>query len=369
LNVLLRGQSNAYYLGTEHGRNITTIVEYLLGFDGVADRVGLEFAVNTPAANTAVGGTALLGDWLGGGPGAWQPLDLELGLLRYIGGLPPQQRAQPTAVVWLHNEYDSGNPALTAQTWVDAVRYDAALVRQAYGQGAAQLPYLFVSAIPYPWGTPAGAQAIRVGMEALAADPAFHARIAARAPDLDMSRDDWDGNPNTAEYGGGHMSAADGALLAHRVALSLAQEWAAYAKPGSPMARLGGAVDDLGPQVVQAGAVGPNLLELRVRHDVATALKPLDAVAAGGEGWSVWVGGQHVDGIAAALTGPDSLLVVFDGPLPAGGRLYYAAGYGRLAGPDGSGHGHAVYDNGDLPIWVQAIGLPIGGTAADLVFA
>jgi Ca2+-binding RTX toxin-like protein len=39
--------------------------------------------------------------------------------------------------------------------------------------------------------------------------------------------------------------------------------------------------------------------------------------------------------------------------------LFYGAGYGRLAGADGSGRGNAVYDTAGLPIWVAAGGLAL----------
>jgi hypothetical protein len=43
-------------------------------------------------------------------------------------------------------------------------------------------------------------QAIRIGMENLAADPGFNARIAARVLDTNMSLDDLDSNPLTVNY-------------------------------------------------------------------------------------------------------------------------------------------------------------------------
>ena|GEM_PF-4647973 len=372
LNALIRGQSNALMMIESNGwagyGEIIRKVEALLGFDGVHDTVSLEYSSsNASGANTVNSGTAFLTDWLSAKGGdwhnGWQTGGLEQGLLNYVNALPAAQKADPTAVVWLHSEYDSKDWSLTPDQWESAVRYDASLVRAAFGKSAADLPYLFVSAIPY-WGTDQGHQAIRIGMEELAADRSFNGGIAARALDVDMSHDDTDGNPQTVEYGGPHMSDADGIQTADRIALALAQQWAEYAKPGSPVALAGGNVDDLGPQVVQATPVGSNQLSLKVSFDAASSLASLDAVAAQGVGWSVHAGGTTLHGTAAEVIGPDTLLVTFDGAVPADGLLYYGYGYGRLVGADGSGQGHAVYDNNGMPIWVDAHGLAIGGAAA-----
>jgi hypothetical protein len=56
------------------------------------------------------------------------------------------------------------------------------------------------------------------------------------------------------------------------------------------------------------------------------------------------------------------LLLTFGSALPAGGKLYYGYGYGRLAGPDGSGRDHAIYDNEGMPIHVDAHGLAVTGS-------
>lgn len=361
LNVLLRGQSNAFLLGLFNGPAITAQTQSLLGFDGVNDRVVLQYAYENPAASTVYSGTALLTDWLTPtANGGWQVGPLEQGILNYVNALPPSDKAEPTAVVWLHSEYDSINPGLQPATWEGAVRYDAALIRQAYGKAAADLPYLFVSAVPYGGGTDAGHQAIRLGMETLAADAAFNAGIAARAQDVNM---DWD---LAGQFGGSHLSFTDQQVLAGRIARSLAEEFAGFAKPGSPVALAGGNIDNLGPKVVQATVSYVNQLMLKVAFDAAGSLAPLDAVAARGEGWTIIApDGRAIEGGAAAINAaaPDTLYVSFEGAIPAGGRLYYGYGYGRTAGPDGTGQGHAVYDNAGLPVWVQADGLPIGGAA------
>ncbi|TDH61905.1 hypothetical protein E2C06_14260 [Dankookia rubra] len=361
LNILLRGQSNAFLLGAFNGSTLVSRVQSLLGFDGVNDTVTLEFQHDAAVANTVYSGTSFLTEWLKLTAAGWQVGAQEQGLLNYINGLSAAQKAQPTAVVWLHSEYDSLYGALTPALWESGVRYDAALVRGAYGQSAATLPYLFVSAIPYSSGTGTGHQAIRTGMEELSADPAFNAGIAARIQDSDMT---WD---NPTGFGGSHMSFEDQRIASIRIAASLAEEWAPYAKPGSPVALAGGNIDNLGPQVIAASVSAPNQLMLKVQFDAASSLAPLDAAAAQGVGWTIFgPDGKATDGGAAALAigAPDTMYVSFNGVIPAGAKLYYGWGYGRLEAANGTGQGHAVYDNAGLPIWVDAHGLAVGGGAA-----
>ncbi|MBD0270361.1 MAG: hypothetical protein ICV73_00405 [Acetobacteraceae bacterium] len=372
LNVLLRGQSNAEAFGTVSGGALLAAlardVERLLGFDGATDTVSVLFAADTAdGANTVVGGTGFLTEWVGQRAADWRDgwyaKSLEQGLLDFVGRLPAEQRDDPTAVLWFHSEFDSQRGGLTAAEWESAVRYDAALLRATFGQQADTVPYLFVSAHPYSvwWGrdSDTGHQAIRQGMENLAADRAFNADIAARLLDTDINGDD------PTDYGDQHLSPSDLALAEGRIMRSLAETWAAYAKPGSPVALASGQIDDHGPRAVAATATAPNQLLVRFALDGATNLEALDADAARGLGWSVRSAtGEEVEGSAAALAGTDALLLTLDGPVPAGGKLFYGWGYGRLAGSNAPGQGNAVYDEQGMPVWVDAAGLAIAGVAA-----
>ena len=370
LNILVRGQSNAILMmeadGWAGAGTLVREVQRLLGFDGVTDKVNLVYGRSDWDSGTAFGGTALVGDWLRARNGdwrqGWQVAGREQALLDEVGRLPAAQHDDPTAVLWLHSESDSARADLTPEEWMSAVRFDAAQLRAAFGQDAAALPYMFISAMPY-WGTDQGHQAIRQGMERLAADPAFNARIAARMQDTDLTTDDQDGNGGTVEYGGGHIDGGDAVQTASRAARALAEAFAAYAKPGSPVALAGGDIADQGPQVIRAAPAGANRLRLDVAHDQATGFQALDPDAAAGLGWSVHGGTATVRGVAAAIEDADTLLVTFDGPVPADGLLFYGHGHGRLAGAGGEGRGNAVYDTTDLPIWVGAEGLAIGAEA------
>lgn len=363
LNILLRGQSNAIVLGDQAlggGARAALVaeVQQLLGFDGVNDTVTLRFEwQSTTGANTAVGGTALIGDWLtpvqANGQTSWQAGALEQGLLDYIAGLSPAAKADPAIVLWLHNEYDSSDPGLTAATWESALRYDAALVRAAFGS---DVPYVFVEPIPYVSGTDAGAQAIRTGMAALTADRSFNARLTASNDDLDM---------NTLVFGaGGHMSAADAAIVADRAARSIAEAFAAYAKPDSPLA--GGNIDDTGPLAVQAQQTGLRQLTVTLQFDAAAALQPLDADAAGGLGWTVMAGGTALDATGAAIGADGRLVLSFAADLPAGGRLFYGYGNAKLGDASGSAQGNAIYDDQGLPVRTPAVGLVIDAAMLEL---
>jgi hypothetical protein len=369
LQILLRGQSNAILFAEEDGwaaaTRLTAEVQRLLGFDGVTDTVSLLYERGSASSGTAHSGTAFLGEWMERSPdGSWQPALLGSGLLRTAGQLD-DPTAVSTAVLWLHSEYDSRDADLTAGEWMAAVRHDAVLLRSALGGDATNIPYHFVSAHPYAQGTPEGHQAIRMGMEALSADQGFHGRIAARALDIDASADNSDGNGATVEYGGAHISPTDSLVIALRSAQTIAEEWAAYAKPGSPVALAGGDIADVGPRVLAAERIGPDALRLVVAQDQGGVFAPLDAEAARGIGWTVaGTGTAPVTGAAAVVQGPHTIDLYFNGALPdAGGVLHYGWGYGRLAEGNGPGLGNAITDQAGLPIWTPAEGVVIGAPA------
>lgn len=367
LQILIRGQSNAIFFAEGDGwagaNRLIEEVQRLLGFDGVTDTVSVLYSRGGEASGTAYGGTAFLGEWMQqGADGVWRPAPLGAGLLQTAGALD-NPAAAATSVLWLHSEYDSRRSDLSVAEWTTAVRQDAALLRSVLGGDAASVPYHFVSAHPYSEGTPEGHQTIRIGMEALAADPAFNARIAARALDINAARDERDGDYSTVDYGGAHISVEDALLIANRAARTIAEDWAAYARPGSEVALAGGDIADVGPRVVAANLVAPDTLRLSVAHDASGGFAPLGPEAARGIGWGV--SGATVGPVAAVVQAPDTIDVVFAGALPpAGGVLFYGWGYGRLAADGGPGQGNAVTDLAGLPIWTPANGVAIGAPPA-----
>lgn len=369
LNILVRGQSNAVHLmqaaGSAGYAALQQEVSRLLGFDGVTDTVSIIFRADAPLSGTAYGGTRLVGDWLLPAADGWSNGALETALLTHLGALPASQRDDPTATLWLHSEYDGGNAALTQEQWVSAVRHDAAQVRAALDQPAASTPYFLVSAMPY-WGVDGTIQAIRAGMEQLAADPAFNGHIGARMLDIDAALDDYDDNPETIEFGGGHIDGGDAVQTAGRAAHAIAEHFAPLARPGSPVALAGGDIADRGPEVIAAWQVAEDQVVVDVRHDGAAGFLPLDSDASWGTGWSVRGQGVSTATYRVEILDGDTLRLTFVEPLPADARLYYGYGYGRLGGLAREGRGNAVYDDQDMPIWVPAEGVPVappGGAA------
>jgi len=99
LNVLIRGQSNALLFADRGGAAaLERGLEARLGVD-----VHLLHEWGTDSS-TIHSGTAFM-DWDTDGQQA--------SLLRYVRGLPADIKDNPTATVWMHNEYDQGNWGLT----------------------------------------------------------------------------------------------------------------------------------------------------------------------------------------------------------------------------------------------------------------
>ena len=368
LNIMLRGQSNAVLFDAFGGlSSLQNQVQKLLGFDGKASTVSLiaDYA-NPSGVNTMNSGTAFLSDWLAPKNGdwhqGWQVNTLEQGLLNDVAGQSAAVKASPTAVVWLHNEYDSQQVGLTAAEWQSAVTFDAGLVRAALGQSAATTPYFFVNAIPYSSANWDSNQQIKIGMQNLANDASFNGQVAAQFQDANM--DAW-----ASAMGGPHLGAEDTSALAYRLAQSIAEEFAAYAVAGSPVALAHGQLDSNGPQVTQAAAVAghANQVLLTIGFDHATSLQALDSVAAGGADWFInstvsGSGGQWATG--AELVDASHLKLTFGTAVPANGLVFYGYGYGKVWSPaDGSGLGHGIYDDHGMPVWTVATGVQLGAPA------
>jgi hypothetical protein len=367
LDVLLRGQSNAFlFLSSDFGgigaSTLISEVQRLLGFDGVNDRVHLTADWYTPGQQTVYGGTAFVGDWVQRGTnGNWQALSHEQSLLNYIAKNPHPQ-ATETAIVWLHSEYDSRNGALTTTEWESAVRADAAWVRQGLGRDVAHSPYIFVSAIPFDTASNAATQAIRLGMEKLSADASFGALVGARALDIDMSYK-FPSETTSLNYGAAHMSRQDTVQTAQRLARSLAEEWAEYARPNSPVALAGGNLAEDGPKVVSAKLQGANTLLVKVTQDRSAGFAALDPDAAAGVGWSVRSSGGVAVANRVEMLSVDTLQIHFASTLPSDGVVFYGYGYGRLAAYNQPGQGNAIYDQTGMPIWTPTQGVRIDTAA------
>ncbi len=400
LNILLRGQSNAILFDQLGGyAAVQTDVNQLLGFDGVANSVTI-LGGATPDAEgdvTAVGATGLLppvaNHWLnlvnGDYTQGFTAGPIEQGLLNYIGDLPADERAAPTVVLYMQDESDASIAGgETTAEWMAGVQYEAGLVRQAFGQTAATVPYLFVP-VPFDSDDAATMQAIRLGQEELAADPAFNGAVATHTGDLNMDNP-LNGLPaGDVIYGGPHIDQQDADVLAARIAPSVADAFAQYALPGSPLALAGGHVADSGPQAVRVDWVPaqPTQVIVTLQDDPsALGLEPLGAEAAAGLGWTIRDGDSSIAATAAQELAGNQLLLTFAGAVPtdAAAQLFYDYGTGRLAvgatthtgtgypgvGAGSPGEGNGIYDTDGLPAWASAAGVAIGSVpVADLVGA
>ncbi|MCJ2038566.1 carboxypeptidase regulatory-like domain-containing protein [Methylobacterium sp. J-059] len=368
INVVIRGQSNARYITTNGLMPvIKEDIEHLLGFDGISHKVNIVGDWNnSDGSNTEWGGTGLTTNWLTANGGdytkGWTANVQELGLLSALGKLSAADRANPTAIVWLHNENDSLNSGLTTDLWESAVRYEAGLVRATLGQDAGTTPYLFVNAIPFQGAIKN--QDIRVGQTRLTEDSKFNAAFAvSQSSDVDM-----DVNLDVTKPvlpGSLHGNQADSAQWAHRIALGVAEEFRASALSGSPLALAGGNIDDAGPQVVFANAVFGHSRQvvLTFQFDAASGLLPLSSSARLGAGWSLRA--DYTDAspdavaVRADLLGNNKLLLTFDHEVVAGEKLFYGWGGDRIALTNLPGIGAAVYDDQNMPAWVDARGLSV----------
>ncbi|MCJ2114699.1 carboxypeptidase regulatory-like domain-containing protein, partial [Methylobacterium sp. E-025] len=368
INVVIRGQSNARYITTNGLMPvIKEDIEHLLGFDGISHKVNIVGDWNnSDGSNTEWGGTGLTTNWLTANGGdytkGWTANVQELGLLSALGKLSAADRANSTAIVWLHNENDSLNSGLTTDLWESAVRYEAGLVRATLGQDAGTTPYLFVNAIPFQGAIKN--QDIRVGQTRLTEDSKFNAAFAvSQSSDVDM-----DVNLDVTKPvlpGSLHGNQADSAQWAHRIALGVAEEFRASALSGSPLALAGGNIDDAGPQVVFANAVygHSRQLVLTFQFDAASGLLPLSSSARLGAGWSLRA--DYTDAspdavaVQADLLGNNKLLLTFDHEVVAGEKLFYGWGGDRIALTNLPGIGAAVYDDQNMPAWVDARGLSV----------
>ena len=118
LNVLIRGQSNAQIFADWGGAYaLERGLEARLGVD-----VHLLMEWNTDSS-TIHSGTAFM---------SWDTDGQQASLMRYVNELSADLKDNPTATIWLHNEYDQGDWSITKDSWLAEVRADAAMVRAVF---------------------------------------------------------------------------------------------------------------------------------------------------------------------------------------------------------------------------------------------
>lgn len=382
LNVIFTGQSNltrAFDNGTL--ASVVSAAQAMLGFDGMTNTITLVGSDGT----TAIGASNLLPEsnqqkpsWLDyanghdytGGlvPGAY-----ESAMMASIQALPAATRASPTMVIMAHNESDTSTlDGLSVPEEEAAILQHRADIDTALGQPATAVRFGMVF-VPYDFiGTNGGSgyaqlglagnsQNVQVAEQDLAVDPANNMEIAARIADSDMDGTD-------PSYGGQHTSTLDQTNYV-RMARAIAANFASYALPGSPVALAGSAWDVTGPQVTATSAVSGNTNQLLLTIALAqgsTALSALGQVASTGAGFAVVRDGVVNAATAAVLADPTHLLVTFASPVQTDGSatLHIGYGVGRIAQPEGPGHGSAVYDNVGLPLWADPNGVGVTSPAS-----
>jgi predicted Abi (CAAX) family protease len=125
LNILLRGQSNSLLFADFGGAGeMERQLEQKLG-GGVDVHLLYQWGDGS-GNNTINSGSAFM---------AWDTDGKQAGFMRYLNGLPEDVQDNPTITLWMHNEDEMKNNPATSD-WVQEVRTDAAMVRDALGQGA-----------------------------------------------------------------------------------------------------------------------------------------------------------------------------------------------------------------------------------------
>ncbi len=150
INVLIRGQSNAWLFADRGGADaLEADLEARLG---VNVNILASYGEDDATIHSA---TPFM---------TWDTEGQQESLLRFLEALPAAVKDNPTITLWMHNEYDQQG-SFSSAAWVNEVRTDAALVRDALGQDASTTPYVF-EYVPYGWG--GNGEAIRDGMATLA---------------------------------------------------------------------------------------------------------------------------------------------------------------------------------------------------------
>jgi hypothetical protein len=438
LNIVMIGQSNASnFTGNGYLTLLAQDIEKYLGFNGTTQVVnviaapgGADSGSNnfSSAPGTEFGGTALTTDWLTPNngneangftagtniDGQYSDMNAVLTYLAQAETSNPSLSSQPVAILDLHNESDAENPYLNTSIWLDALNFEASSIRAVLGQSAANTPYAFVNAITFPEEAIAPAsqaqvdeneQSIRLGMESLSSNASFNAFIAAQISDVDQ---DWEATGD----GGWHLSSAstivngvtvgaqfdpqtgdnyDDYTLEQRLALSLADEFASSALPGSAvysLANTGTLFDDTGPLVTGAATVAGHANELLLTVEQFDATigfnTTLSADAANGVGWSIRTSatGSNSQLVAtatsASIINSNEVLLTFNTIVPSassGDELFYAWGGERIAqaptassttdgynGTTYNGENAAIYDSNGEPIYTNAAGVLIGSS-------
>lgn len=194
VNLLLRGQSNAYLFKDWGG--LDQLVEKLEAALPIKVKILADFD-NSDGAASIHSGTAFLN---------WDSDGEQKSLLAFIGQQSAAVRKQPTVTIWMHNEYEQQGAGTEAQ-WLTEFNADRKLVAAAFGQAASSLPIVFTP-VPYNYG---GNRNWLTAMRKLAAEPAQNCTVVDAFAGALM---DGDGQPNSSHMGRGDQALVANALVA-----------------------------------------------------------------------------------------------------------------------------------------------------------
>lgn len=373
VNLLVMGQSNAEWFTNSGGAMaLAQGVAWYLGaasWSFTAQQSGIYSAParysmvsGHPISNSSPplfppgsgNGTFLTNPGDGSAPSTWAPGPDGLALQAYLSGTQSLVSAADEEDIaflcWPWSEQDSTMPYSNKALYKETVLQLLALTRNMLGRGAAQLPLLMWSAIPYQ--TADGVQMVRESVADLAAEAANNIVVfAPQTADSNPLNATWD--PSTGLFSGGdamHRDQPDllrfGRLGCHAAARSALAMGLSDSLPAADIPAIGLPVSG-GPKIIHAYQSAPQSVIITVQHDAGTDLMvPLQA--AEGAGFAIMDGGSVASPgpiiSAAAATRIDAThieLTLSSAPRSAAASclLFYPYGSTQI------GRGNAITDN------------------------
>jgi hypothetical protein len=215
--------------------------------------------------------------WLGGSGLATQTA---------LAAMNPEDRADIRAIIWPWNETDSLRSASEWPTFAAAASRFVGLEREMIGRGAAELPLIWWSAIPY--GTAPGTAAHRLAVNSLLSQPALNVVLGnPQTADSNARGASWNELSGTAT--GGDHAHRDGddnrrfarlatPVIARAIGAAGGADLTGYI-PGSVPVRGG-------PRIIHAYRETSTQIVVTVEHDIGTDLL-VPRLASQGKGFAV----------------------------------------------------------------------------------